>query len=734
MKKKFLFFFFAISFSSNCFSQLNCVEPVYINSSLNCGGITDSVCGCNGVSYPNFCEAFYHNGITSWTSGSCNNPPACHADFTYNDLNGTYHFSNNSSAGTNNWFWDFGDGLGFSASPSPTYLFSSSGTYMVCLTTTDNNGCESTTCKVIEAVVPNLNCSALFGYSDSCGFVHFIDFSAGSNLSYDWDFGDATFGSGFNPYHAYTTSGWYNVCLTITDTLNACVSQFCQSCYIHLTTGTASFTYLNPIVFQVAFDASFTGTASNWYWNFGDGNTANIEDTTYTYSGCVYTACLQVADEYGCLVTPVCQLLNACIANPCYVNFTHADSCNIVTFTAQNLTSNNTYNWNFGDGTFSTAANPIHIYSLSGNYNVCLISTDTVLNCSDTACNLVSAHVMIGAPAFTSSTVSYNPNVVEFIASFSDTAGNWIWNFGDGQNLTTTDSTVLHTYANCLYTPCVQVHDSFGCYSPVICDSIIACEPSNSCNADFGFVDSCGTVQLINFSTGINVLTYHWYFGDFNEDSILNPVHQYLVSSNYEICLEVSDSINQCFKTFCDSVPVHVPVLNANFLYLQTSHNPNVVSFFDFTPGTGIENWVWNFNDTTVQISGVQNPVHTFNGCEYMVCLTVTDSFGCSSVHCDSVHLCEDGIEILNDYQSLDVYFNPVINSIEVRVHSLSTENFSVQLSDILGRKIIEVANQQTLNSTSIINIPVNEICEGLYFVTIVNNEFSFSNKVEIKR
>jgi hypothetical protein len=58
-------------------------------------------------------------------------------------------------------------------------------------------------------------------------------------------------------------------------------------------------------------------------------------------------------------------------------------SVNQLTVQFTNLSQNaSSYNWNFGDGNFSTEVNPLHTYSLSGTYNVELISTN---NCgSDT--------------------------------------------------------------------------------------------------------------------------------------------------------------------------------------------------------------------------------------------------------------------------------------------------------------------------------------------------------------
>ena len=48
-----------------------CVDSTKISQELACFTLYDPVCGCNGVTYGNACEAEYYGGVTSWTSGPC---------------------------------------------------------------------------------------------------------------------------------------------------------------------------------------------------------------------------------------------------------------------------------------------------------------------------------------------------------------------------------------------------------------------------------------------------------------------------------------------------------------------------------------------------------------------------------------------------------------------------------------------------------------------------------------
>jgi len=47
-----------------------CVDTDKIDDSIVCGRVYKPVCGCNGVTYPNQCEA-EKNGVTKWKDGTC---------------------------------------------------------------------------------------------------------------------------------------------------------------------------------------------------------------------------------------------------------------------------------------------------------------------------------------------------------------------------------------------------------------------------------------------------------------------------------------------------------------------------------------------------------------------------------------------------------------------------------------------------------------------------------------
>ena len=83
------------------------------------------------------------------------------------------------------------------------------------------------------------NCGAYcypnFNYNINNLNVNFLDLSqfvSGSSITYTWDFGDGTTSNSQNPSHTYQSSGWYQVCLTIS-TISpngfTCTNTLCDS-------------------------------------------------------------------------------------------------------------------------------------------------------------------------------------------------------------------------------------------------------------------------------------------------------------------------------------------------------------------------------------------------------------------------------------------------------------------------------------------------------------------------
>ncbi len=111
--------------------------------------------------------------------------------------------------------WDLGDGdVAYGANVSDIYT--AVGVYTATVTASNGAGSVFTTTVVTIVDVPVADLTASNSSPHDLGVT--TDFtatiSAGTNVTYTWDFGDGGSGDGLNPSHTYTDSGMYIVTVT----------------------------------------------------------------------------------------------------------------------------------------------------------------------------------------------------------------------------------------------------------------------------------------------------------------------------------------------------------------------------------------------------------------------------------------------------------------------------------------------------------------------------------------
>jgi PKD repeat protein len=337
----------------------------------------------------------------------CNNVYICgppSADWTVNTNELIADFTDVSTNIPTSWLWDFGDG-NTSTQQNPVYIYQTTGTYMVCLTITNPCGADST-CFPVTITCPTP--TAAWTESNNGLAASFSNQSTGAT-QYLWDFGDGSASAQQNPLHIYSSPGTYTVCMIATN--NCGSDSTCNSVTI-----TCDLPITDWSETSSGYDATFTDLStqnpSSWLWDFGDGNTSTQQNPTHTYSTPgTYTVCLTTTNSCGSDST--CYSVDIVCDSPA-ADWTQTTQGFDVSFTDQSTQGATSWLWDFGDGNTSTQQNPMHTYSSTGTYLVCLTSTN---DCgSDSTCTNVS---ISDASIFEQNLVSVEmyPNPVENVLS-----------------------------------------------------------------------------------------------------------------------------------------------------------------------------------------------------------------------------------------------------------------------------------------------------------------------------
>jgi PKD repeat protein len=556
------------------------------------------------------------------------------------------------------WYWTFGDG-GNSNQQAPTHSYTSAGTYTVTLTVTDTAGCSNTRSKpVIIAPLPDAN----FGFStptckdDAVNFSDFSTAASGFVARWTWDFGDGNtqnfiFPASPNVTHQYTNSGTFNVTLTV-KTNDSCTNQLTRVVTI-LPKPTADFMHGaacqgNAVTFSDQSTSNTTGNISGWTWNFGDptsgtANNSTQQNPTHTYNAPgTYTVALITAIPGGCSDTTTRQVT---VSPPPTVDFTPAAGCNgdTTTFTsAVNLATTQGFYWQFGDGGTSFVADPIHIYSTAGTYNVVLTVTDTA-GCTNTR---VKPVIVVPAPmaAFSSSTPACSGQMITFTDLSNANGGsltNWHWDFGDGTDTTYSASvpSFAHAYTQAgTFQVTLHVSSALGCENVI--QHTVSISPSPL--ADFEYANTCQGqstqfTDMTSLNGGSSLTQRTWNFGDpasgiLNTSTFTNPIHNYAQPGQYTVNL-VTQNAGGCADTVQQTITIN-PKPGVDFYNDSLVCLGSITTLFTDTllTNTGIiQQYEWDFGDGSPH-AFTQNATHQYMVAgTYNVTLTVQDTAGCGN-------------------------------------------------------------------------------------------------------
>ena len=227
----------------------------------------------------------------------------------------------------------------------------------------------------------------------------------------------------------------------------------------------------------VNFTDNSTGSPTAWSWDFGNGQTSNLQNpgTIYVNAG-VYSVTLTVSNST--FTNTVVKTNYISVNATPSASFTATPVClgDITTFSVTE-TNGSIYNWKFGDaaGGTSSQESPTYSYTAAGTFPVTLIVT-AVGGCSVTA---IGNAVVYVAPiaAFTVTPVCLGTaSFFDATASTPTVGADYRWNFGGTgttNTATVTTETFNYTYPTAGTFPVTLIVDVGSCSSTFTSNAVV---------------------------------------------------------------------------------------------------------------------------------------------------------------------------------------------------------------------------------------------------------------------
>lgn len=466
------------------------------------------------------------------------------------------------------YLWSFGDGNS-STQRAPTYAYSlpsSSVPYHVALSVNDSSTNRSSTWFNLT-VNPKLatTASATPTAVDVGATVQFSGSYSGGTAPYRhvWLFGDGSRSSSLTPTHTYSAAGTYTATLWVNDSGGMSVP--------HNLTITVSASPVATIVATpgttdvgspVHFSAQVSGGVSpyTYSWRLSDGSVSAAAAFNHTFASAGnFLVQVWVNDSFESAHATMTEVVNPALNATIASSVSTVETGGTVEFwgNASGGTPPYQLSWHFGDGTNGTGANPSHVYSAIGTYEVMLWANDSAGQSVFRTLNIS----VVGGPSVVASATPSATDVgldVSFSASVSGGVAPYTvtWEFGDGT--TGTGTSVRHAYSAAgTKTVTVVVNDSRGGSAQQPLSVLVNPSLAATANASSTETDPGLAVQFSGSGTGGTApITFAWRFGDGTGSTSATSSHAYAASGTYAVTLWVNDSVGMSVvKTL--SVTVH---------------------------------------------------------------------------------------------------------------------------------------------------------------------------------
>ncbi|SHN43994.1 PKD domain-containing protein [Chitinophaga sp. CF418] len=522
---------------------------------------------------------------------------------------------NNTTTGPGNlsYQWDFGDGGTASVATPGPHQYTTKGVYKIKLTVTSDKGCTGT--KTSEAInvatfksdfqLPATVCE------NSFATFRALTTPLADKVTWTVDKGTVTANGATT---VYRPAGTGTVKVTMTADYGKCQETVTKD-FMVIAAPQADFVSDVKPICDAPVTVKLTNQsqgASNWNWDFGDGQSSIQQNPSVTYSSLgtfkikltatSASGCSGIAEQYVNLVKPQVTI-TASVPQGC-TGLTTTFSSHIST--EDSIVS---YEWDFGDGSpKSTEAIPKHTYNNDGTFPVTL-SYITKNGCKGTVNLYSSTGIRVykkPKPDFSSPEAPQicGNNTVHFNGT-TDVGNEWIWNFGDNSGADHSQNTT-HSYRQPgTYTVSLTV-SNHGCMEKVTkIDYITAVNPFPHFNMQPIDCKNRTEIRFTDNSSG-NITSWKWSWGDGKEDSYTTKTstvrHKYNKTGTYKVKLTVSAGACTSFDTMTIKLYAPSPITittDKTTLCGSDTLKASVIAINKDIYGLNVWSYLWTSSDGT---------------------------------------------------------------------------------------------------------------------------------------
>ncbi len=499
--------------------------------------------------------------------------------------------------------------------------------------------------------------------------------------------------------------------------------------------------------FYATNSSSGTGPLS-YLWDFGNGDISISSAKNIIYSGYTsagnYSVILTVTDTFGCVKSTGQQITIANNPNPAFtINKSTSCSRDTIVFTDLSIAGTGTISqktWNYGDGTISTNYNTKYPYSKSGTYTITL----TVRNnygCIDSTKKVVT---ILPKPR-ASYTVNKDRQCFpdnEFIftnTSIIDAPNtmHYFWKFDNGDTSSLKNPKITYTVKQIKYKPVLIAYsdqdsicvDSFSAINllfehfPVANFNITT--DSVQCLKDnlFGFAN---TSTVWNSS----IAKFNWEIAGSNFTTTNLYPYYAIKSGKIKVLLKVTDPYYSCW----DSISRYIDVLAGSSATSITG--PSVSKgkkqetySVPLTPGS---TYVWSIiGGVIISGQGTNQIVVRWNentGITGQLSLAEKNVNGCGDALTKAVSLSPSSLNGVDNIHGINLYPNPAANDLTIDMGSY-TNSYTITIFNNLGQMVLS-----TEGTTENKLLQLSEFLDGVYFIQIEGDKFSYKQKLVIQK